>query len=369
MTISAVPVSQQFLACPLMRLHFRSIFIKVILELDYPPCFVATNECVHEARLSALLFRNRNRTYAWPHCTLMKTFFSKELAIKYGPALSRLFSSLVMRDFASRGQSRLASDIVRESGEQVLPEVSISLGEWFNVVFASLFRHYRNEYVYKNMIANKILLGRHSLNTSTMITEFRTADCKADTVILNGTSNVYEIKSEFDTLTRLRRQLSAYRQIFDRVHVLTSASQLDSVFTELSDDIGVLVLTDRHTIRVIREPVSHKTRVNPAVIFDSLRRSEYVQILNGCFGRAPELPNTQMYQACKELFCRLSPAVAHDEMVKVLKKRGCNPHQKRFIDSVPFSLKAASVACKLSKTEKASFLTVLQQEARSCLLA
>lgn len=48
-----------------------------------------------------------------------------------------------------------------------------------------------------NVIANKILLGKHSLNTSHMLSEFRVGYNKADVVIINGTSSVYEIKSEY----------------------------------------------------------------------------------------------------------------------------------------------------------------------------
>ncbi|PKG80047.1 hypothetical protein CXF80_18020 [Shewanella sp. Actino-trap-3] len=79
--------------------------------------------------------------------------------------------------------------------------------------YATLDKHYRYEYFYKNTIANNRLLGRHSLRTAAMITEFRVGRNIADCVIFNGSSTCYEIKTEFDSLSRLDAQLDSYLQI------------------------------------------------------------------------------------------------------------------------------------------------------------
>ncbi len=96
----------------------------------------------------------------------------------------------------------------------------------FNFAFTHLQKNYRNEYIYKNAIAKNILLGKHSLNTSFMLQEFRIGHCKADTLVLNGTSNIYEIKSELDSLDRLQGQINTYSQVFDMVHVITFQARL-----------------------------------------------------------------------------------------------------------------------------------------------
>ena len=76
----------------------------------------------------------------------------------------------------------------------------------FDSIFDRLTsKDYRHEFIYKSVIAHKILLGRHSLNTAVLLNEFRVGDCKADVVVINGTSNVYEIKSERDSLCRLKK--------------------------------------------------------------------------------------------------------------------------------------------------------------------
>ena len=242
------------------------------------------------------------------------------------------------------------------------------LRDFFDQVHTLLFRNYRNEYIYKNAIARKVLLGIHSLNTASMLTELRAGACKADAVVLNGTSTVYEIKSAYDSMERLTRQIAAYQQVFDRINVITSNSQLDKVARVVSEDIGLVVLTDRYTISTVREPASFKRTVRPEVIFDSLRRNEYEQIIKEQFGEVPQVSNARMYQTCRELFSGLDPTKAHDSMVVVLKKRDNSKRLRDFILSVPESLTASSLSCKLGVAEQTRFSQLLNMPISRCLV-
>lgn len=299
----------------------------------------------------------------------MNTWVTDQMAAKHGAALVRLFSGGVIRDLATTGHSALASRVLRESGADQMLDPSLTLGDGFDSLFGSLFRKHRSEYTYKNAIANRILLGTHSLNSSFMVTEFRALDCKADCVIVNGTSHVYEIKSEFDSMARLRGQIAAYRTIFDHIHVITSETQLDAVTESVDEDVGLMVLNNRQSISTVREADSLRPWTKPSAIFDSLRKSEYIQIIEKQFGEVPNVPNTKIYQACRRLFCDLSPETAHDEMVRILKERGNSNSLRSFVLSVPYSLKAASLACDLSPHDRALFTGLLQTNARSVLLA
>lgn len=283
------------------------------------------------------------------------------------PALARLFSSAVIVEFATKGHSRLASAILKETDLLHRLSPTILLRDFYNQIYALLFNSYRNEYIYKNVLARKILLGVHSLNTTTMLTEFRSGNCKADVVILNGTSTVYEIKSAYDSIERLQRQIAAYRQLFDKINVITAESQLNKVSGVVGNDIGLMVLTDRNTIRTMQEPASLKETVHPAEIFDSLRKTEYEQIIRTHFGAIPDTSNARMYQACRELFCSLSPCAAHDAMVTALKKRGSNQRLKDFVAVVPESLTAVSLSCKLSVAEQVRFSALLNSSLEHCL--
>jgi len=290
-----------------------------------------------------------------------------EIPSSCGPVLARIFSAAVIVELAAKGQSPLAASVLKEAGLFREFDPATLLRDFFDQVHTLLFRNYRNEYVYKNAIARKVLLGVHSLNTATMLTELRAGACKADAVVLNGTSTVYEIKSAYDSMERLTRQIAAYRQVFDRINVITSDSQLNKVSGVVGDDIGLMVLTDRYTISTVREPSSYKKTVRPEIIFDSLRRNEYEQIVKEQFGEVPQVSNARMYQACREIFSRLNPATAHDAMVSVLKKRDNNKRLRDFVLSVPESLTATSLSCKLGVAEQARFSQLLNTPIGACL--
>lgn len=292
---------------------------------------------------------------------------SFKITLDQCPALTRFFSAAVIREFASDGRSTLGTKILKDVGLLDRLDPATTLTTFFDSIYAVLFHTYRSEYIYKNVIAQKILLGTHSLNTTFMLTEFRSGACRADALLLNGTSTVYEVKSAYDTMGRLSRQIQAYRQLFDKVCVVTAPSQVEEVKKHIDDDIGLIVLNDRNNLSRIQEPTSIKNTVLPEAIFDSLRRPEYEAIIKEKFGAVPDVPNTQIYQACLELFRTLDSVDAHDAMVSALKKRGGSKRLNEFIESVPHSLKAASLSCKLSSCEQARFSHLLNTEIGDCL--
>lgn len=278
---------------------------------------------------------------------------------KYNPYLAKIFSSPSISDIASAGKSDYISTVLKRSGFMDKIKTSITWKQLFDRVYLYLFENYRSEYIYKNTIANKILLGRHSLNTSTLLSEFRVGKSKADIVILNGVSSVYEIKSEFDTLDRLWGQIESYRKVFDYINVVTHKSQLEKINKKLRDDIGIFILTDRNTLKTIREPKSNKRNVVPGFMFDSLRKDEYCKIIKAEFGKVPDVPNTKIHKESKKLFSFLSPERAHDRMVEVLQKRSPKNSFKKFVEMMPRSLKLAVLSTKLNNSQRISFSNLI----------
>src|SRR5271165_5646714 len=148
-----------------------------------------------------------------------------DLATDQLAAISRLFSSSIVREMARKGRSPLFARLVTQS--RMLSSISLSepASKVFEAAFSLLRREgYRHEYIYKAALTHKILLGKHSLQTASMLNEFRVGECKADLAILNGTATVYEVKSERDSLSRLERQVAAYAKVFARVCVIAAES-------------------------------------------------------------------------------------------------------------------------------------------------
>lgn len=235
-----------------------------------------------------------------------------------------------------------------------------TIGSFFDVVFRALSTsEVRNEYIYKSALAHKRLLGVHALNTATMLNEFRVGRSKSDVVILNGTSTVYEIKSERDSLERLTSQLSDYQKVFYHTNVITSEKQVASVLAAVPENIGVLCLTKRYQISTVREAKERPELLSSDCMFDSLRRDESQAILQNIGVELPEVPNTQLYQAMSGLFAELDPMLVHSEMIKVLKRTRSQASLKSFIDELPRSIQAAALSTPMKQAEQQQLLDAL----------
>lgn len=267
-------------------------------------------------------------------------------------ALSRIFSSSVFRQLAEKGRSPLFARLLADSGLLNTELAAGNVGSCFETAFAALRKSgVRDEYVYRSALTHNILLGRHSLNTASLLTEFRAGQCKADVAILNGTSTVYEIKSERDTLTRLENQLLNYRKVFAKVYVVVAEPFIDQVLEVTDEDVGVMSLARWDRVRTIREAADNAGSVCPVTIFDSLRLPEAIEILNS-FGIAmPDLPNTKIRAALREQFAELPPRSVHDEMVKVLKRTRSQATLGALVDKLPQCLKPAALATHLRTSD------------------
>lgn len=268
-------------------------------------------------------------------------------------ALSRLFSSSVIKELARRGQSPLFHRLINEAGFLFPKNSRLKVRDVFDEAFSILKqKQNRNEYIYKSALTQNILLGRHSLNTASILSEFRVENCKADVVILNGTGTVYEIKSERDSLSRLDKQISAYRKVFAKVFVIAGENHIESVWDSVPSDVGIKVLSSGYNISEIRDAKDISERTEPSVIFDSIRINEARLILAGLGIEYPDLPNTEQYGVYKEAFSKLSPSIAHRGMVKVLKKTRNLSSLKQVVDEMPTSLRSAVLTTSLRKSDR-----------------
>jgi len=275
-------------------------------------------------------------------------------------AVSRLFSTSVVKELAGKGKSPLFSRLVKESSITSIVSPTETVRNFFDVAFMLLKKkNHRHEYIYKTAIAHKILFGIHSLRTAAMLSEFRVGSCKADVVILNGTSTVYEIKSERDNLDRLQNQIETYRKAFAKVNVITGEKHLKSVNQCVPSDVGLLLLTDRYQISTVRESINDPSRVSPDVIFDSLQLSEAIRILESFDVSIPKLPNTQMCNAIRKQFIKLEPDQAHAGMVQVLKESRSLLPLSNLIEALPASLQTAAFSTKIRLKDHAKLVSAM----------
>lgn len=253
---------------------------------------------------------------------------------------------------ARKGKSPLFARLARQS---LLPRslaASARVHSLFDTAFSLLQQEgYRHEYIYKAALTHKILLGKHSLQTASMLNEFRVGECKADVAILNGTATVYEIKSERDSLSRLERQIAAYTTVFAKVYVIASENHVAAVIDSVPRDVGVLLLNRRYRISTLREAADRPERTSPAAIFDSIRTQEARTILLSRGISVPDVPNTELSAVLRNLFVKLDPRDAHEGMVKVLKKTRNLLPLSDLVSQLPSSLQTAALSVPLRKLD------------------
>jgi hypothetical protein len=273
-------------------------------------------------------------------------------------AVSRLFSSAVLKELARQGKSGLFARLLREVSLPFPRRARVR--DAFDVALSVLNKgEHRDEYVYRAVLAKRVLLGTHSLQTASMLNEFRVGQCRADVVVLNGTSTVYEIKSERDSLSKLERQVMAYRDVFAAVYVIAAENHVPAVERAVPRDVGIMKLSPRHQISSVREAINHPGRTKPLAMFDAIRTSEARMLLAAMDRPLPNVPNTALRDALKMQFSTLDAAKTHEEMVRILKRTRSLLPLAELIDDLPESLCAAALSVPLRRADHARLVAAV----------
>ena len=82
--------------------------------------------------------------------------------------------------------------------------------------YSIISKYYACEYVYKNELI-RLLLKKYGTKDTAYFSEFRVGGSVADMVMFNGESKAFEIKTEYDNLRRLNKQMGDYGRFFESV--------------------------------------------------------------------------------------------------------------------------------------------------------
>lgn len=231
---------------------------------------------------------------------------------------------------------RTVKDLGIEDRDYLARPLKLVLNDFYHL----LAKHRRCEYVYKNKIINELFFANHSLATAYAASEFRCGKSRADVAIFNGTSSVYEIKTDLDSLEKLPSQIADYRKVFDQITIVGATRFSSRLRKSLPADIGLIVVNEHMELRTIRKPVSNAARVVPAAIFDCLRRAEYLNILRQEQGvELSSCPNSEIYKKALARFRSFDSLEAHYLFVETLRNRRHASKLGQLLRSVPKSLR------------------------------
>lgn len=251
--------------------------------------------------------------------------------------LNRIFTRNMLRHFIDGKVDNVYSSVVRRYISDADQKNNRKL---ISEIYCELKNNYRNEYFYKNTLLNKLLLGVHSVNTTTALTEIAIAKSKADFILINGKAVVYEIKTELDNLERLNSQIEDYYKAFDHVAVVTyekNLQQLQKVLNSIDMPVGIYVLRKNGKLGTVRKPQKYTDDLDKETIFKLLRKAEYEDIIVQTYGYLPEVTQFKYYSACKKMFLQIPIDESYLLVLKILKKR-MQLEKDEFV-RIPYELK------------------------------
>mgnify|MGYP005845088593 CR=1 FL=1 len=247
-------------------------------------------------------------------------------------SLSGVFSNSHFESVINTQTSSFIDKKIAKYKDQFEIESGLSRKDVLDLFYAYLLSSYRCEYVYKNSITKKILLGRHSLNTSTLINEFRVGSSIADCVLINGSSTLYEIKTELDSPNRLMDQLIDYQKAFTTIYLVVHYSEIEKYQPVIENSsVGLLALSKRFQLSVVKEALKDATHLDITTMFKSLRKKEYSNIILNAFGKVPDIPNMFYFRECLKLAQQMKALNFNKLMSQELKKR--KPQEKHVLNS------------------------------------
>lgn len=294
------------------------------------------------------------------HISTLQRANLKVIEMQHTPDTSRLLSRVLSRPaFTAIAKGENPERVFKSIYESGLVTPGLSINALYKMAFDVLHSNYRNEYIYKSAIANKIIFGRHSPRTASLSIELQVAKSIVDTAIFNGTSTAYEIKTEFDTPRRLATQTPDYLKAFDQVYIVTHPDFVNMHSQQIDERVGLISLDKKDVLRVIKPAISNKDNIDPRTVFRILRRDEYVSIIERARGEKIDLPNGLISSYCEENFITLSKELIHAEFVSAMRKRTTQNHTMDFIKALPKHLRVLGYSAQLSTPQKKRILEKL----------
>lgn len=243
---------------------------------------------------------------------------SEVLSQKEISELATVFSTAVFERISQKKDCGSFRKKAKRNGIEVVNKSNLHLVQ---EIYQIMLRYYRCEYVYKNKLFNTII-HKYGLEDSVILDEFNIGRSKADMILLNGEVKIFEIKTELDDLSRLRKQIKDYQKFADKVSVVTHKKFVDAILNQWDDStIGVLVLQNDGKIEVVRSAIKDHTHFEFETIFKLLRKSEYLDIVFEVTGTIPSEPNTRIFRACYDLLSKLDLGSFQKLVCQKLKQR------------------------------------------------
>lgn len=265
---------------------------------------------------------------------------------------AKLFSARAFRPVLRGQVSAELNESIAALRADLDLDASASNGDVVDGAYLLLARSYRPEYVYKNLIATKLFIGRHRASNSVLLNEFRVGGAVADAVLVNGQATVYEIKTELDNPDKLERQLAEYYTAFPRVYVVVHESVATRYLGLLEGSCaGVISVGTRWRLSTVKSAQASYGELRVQTMFNALRLEETRFALRTLGFSVPEVPNGLRYEAYLAAASRASAVEFHEVFRAALKRRNLNRDTALYLDPALLPLRSLLIQLDPSPAE------------------
>lgn len=213
-------------------------------------------------------------------------------------SLSNLYSPTLLRDVINRNDLSQIENRIKKYKKTVLGfNRETSFNRFLELLYKEMVKNYRNEYLFKNTILNKLLLNKYGLKSTTLFSEFKIGSSIADLIFINGEVRLFEIKTNLDNLKRLDNQLNEYQKAVEKIYIVTDTKNLNEIKKRyFSNSFGIIELNSHGCLKQHKEAVKNVSFLDHKTIFKMLRKDEYLSIIKNYFERLPNVPNTKIFR-------------------------------------------------------------------------
>lgn len=123
--------------------------------------------------------------------------------------------------------------------EQITNKRNCTINNIREVYNTEIINGFLNEAVIKAAFVERFSFKKSPKSTITIF-ELNIGSSRADICMINGKSMVFEIKTEYDTFSRLDNQLSNYLKTFEYVNLIIPESKIEEALNILYKQVGIL---------------------------------------------------------------------------------------------------------------------------------
>ena len=237
------------------------------------------------------------------------------------------------------------------------------VSEFYEKIYVYLSKEYKNEYFYKNILANKLFIKKDKiLKNSNFFTEFDVKNSIADVVIVKRHSTVYEIKTEFDNLSRLEKQINDYKKVFEYIYLVIPHSKLCIWESKIPKSVGIYVLTENNSLRKIRRSESHLSSICNFRVINCLRKNEILKIVKEHFGYLPTGEDVFVQEQSRKMLFELDEKDLYKYFVAALRNRRIGEDVKSLIEICPKPLRSAVLSAKPNNKQAKFLINIFEKD-------